>query len=77
MRKILIAVVLCTLSSAALGQEISSNGPVALDYGKKITGCQPDDRGHRKRGAARIADAALVFAVRRPGIYAWKAARLP
>jgi hyperosmotically inducible periplasmic protein len=41
MRKILLALLVAGLSTAALAQELSSGGPVVADYGKKITGGDP------------------------------------
>lgn len=41
MRKILLALLVAGLSTAAVAQEISSGGPVVADYGKKITGVNP------------------------------------
>ena len=41
MRKILLAVLVVTLTAGTWAQEITSGGPVVADYGKKITGVDP------------------------------------
>jgi hyperosmotically inducible protein len=41
MRKIVLALLLAGMATAAVAQEISSGGPVVADYGKKVTGADP------------------------------------
>lgn len=41
MRKMLLTVLVVTLTAGTWAQEITSGGPVVADYGKKITGVDP------------------------------------